>query len=697
MACGRWREWPVVARVVARRFPVVLLLVALISGLGASPVFRPGGLASGPLPAALPARAATHPVAISIVAVRGGFDATRTAITLGVTNGLGPFSGWLEVSGADRRVLVAIEVPAGSSRLVTSAYPADNRGTVRVRLLDASEAPVSAWATSTVDYGTGALVVGGGFADPAGFISRSEWLAVDRAAEPPSDPAALDAYAYVIVTQAVGAGPGSPGAESSWAAVRDWVSRGGVLVVTAPAVLPEGVAAGVLEAGFASPRRLDAAAELTVVESTGPWQPGAPALPAGTVISPVESERAPYSVLTGDGTQVLAGAPFGRGVMLFVGVTPSETLDAAAEDSVRYFWESFVLGAARGDVYSGAPWIDPPHVFVTGRVPALWATGSAALVYVVVVGIGLFAVLRRFGRRDAVWWVVPAVVVTTALGVLAAGLASRGAGQEVMARRSVSLGEGAPIERLEVGVYAPFGARFGAAPPAGFGPGALEVYDSGFARPYTLRDASSRGGGVTLEDVRVSPGAGRSVAFQDPGATRSGDEAAADAAQDGPLRWSSTARGDAVLWTVTNVGAETLRRMIVVGNGVFTLPDLPPGASLDFLIEGGVASGQGLAAVTEKPSRPRSRDHLEWEAELRLRAEWAQYGQWGEFGETRAMPAPPGAEVTGVEFDPAEPFPPDFPVRLVAFAEDRGPLPGLDGLSPSVSTTSVVVYEAVLR
>jgi hypothetical protein len=629
------------------------------------------------------------------------------SVTVDVTNAGGPFAGWLELSGVDRRVLVAVDVEAGSSRLVTGAYAVDSRGTVRMRLLDSGEVPVSAWASATLDYATYALVVGNRGAEVAAALSQTGWLNVDQSPTLPSEPGGLDRYTYLVISGTDGLAPGSAsvGAEAAWDTVRAWVSDGGTLVAVAPSGLPEGVTGDVLEAGFGSPRVLGTASTLTVVNTVGMGQQGAPPLPAGSVVSPVESAGAPYTVSLDDGTVLLAGAPLGNGAVLFVGVGPPG-LDAQDPDgSLHYFWESLVLSAPRGvayagSPYAGSPWTDPPHLFITGRVPSLLATGLAALLYTLVVGVGLFVLLRRLGRRDAVWWVVPAVVLVTTFAVLGAGLAVRGARQEVLSRRLVNLTAGGPFaaESLSVGVYAPFGVRFAVVPPGGFTPGSLEGYDSGFSRPYTIRDASARGGDVTVEDVRVAPGAGRSVTFSSGSGAggREGDSTRSGGAER-PLAWSKVEEREVVRWTVTNSGPVVLRRPLLVGNGVFTLPDLAPGGSVTFVVGAGPVAGEGVTAVTEEPPRPTSRDYLEWEAELRLRAEWAQYGPGGGYAAPAAVAVPPPGVGESKGFGIAAPARPGFPVRLVAFAEDRGARSKLSGPSESATVKGVVVYEVVLQ
>jgi hypothetical protein len=280
-----------------------------------------------------------------------------------------------------------------------------------------------------------------------------------------------------------------------------------------------------------------------------------------------------------------------------------------------------------------------------------------------------------------VWWVVPAAVIITTFAVLGVGLAARGARQEVLARRLVSLVAGGPSasEGLSVGVYAPFGARFAVVPPGGFAPGNLEGYDSGFAGAYTIRDSSARGGGVTVEDVRVAPGAGRTITFWNRSSTGGweGDSTGSGGAEH-PLAWSKSEDGEVVRWTVTNSGSVALRRLLLVGNGVFALPDLAPGGSVTFVVGAGPVTGEGVTAVTEEPPRPASRDYLEWEAESRLRAEWAQYGPGAGYVAQAAVAVPP-------------------PVRLIAFAEDRGARFQLSGLSESATVKRVVVYEVVLQ
>ncbi|MHB1343092.1 MAG: hypothetical protein ACYCX3_01880 [Thermoleophilia bacterium] len=696
------KRWGAV-RPVVRRWAFVALTAVLMFGCGAASAplvdLLPGGAALTAAPA-LSAPFSTH---LSVVSVRGGYS-ERLSVTVAVTNDGAPFVGWLEVSGTERRVLVAVDVPAGSSRLAAAAYPVDNRGNVRVRLLDADEEPMSARISAVVDYVSHVLVVGERRAGIAEQLSQAGWLVVDEAPAPPADPSELDLYTYLVVagddpasSSAAAQGPGG-----LWAEAGAWVSRGGALVVAGPSAASGAVTDDVLQAEFAPSRVLGAATELTVVSIDGIDRGSIP-LPAGTSVTPVtpaEAGTATYTVALDDGTLVLAGARLGQGVVLFVGVAPSTSGPVTDEgDAVRFFWENLVLNVPQGEAYLGAPWTDPPHLFVTGRVPSLVTTGVASLLYVGVVGVGLFVVLRRVGRRDAVWWVVPALVVTTTLAVLGAGLIARGARQEVLIRRTISFdaGDSVPTESLNVGAYAPFGARFGVALPSGLAPGTVEGYDSGFASAYTIRDATPRDGPLTLEDVRVAPGAGRSVSLRAHSDVRAGGGSAPPGAMTQPLTWSNSGEGDVVRWTVTNMSGDILRRVIVVANGVYTLPDLAPSGSVVFTVGPDSVSGESVTALTEEPDRPDSRDYLEWEAESRLRAEWAQYGQWGDYGEAGTMVVPPPGAVEGKGFGASGPMPAGIPVRMVAFADDRGPLPVLSGLAGDATTRSVVVYEVVLR
>ena len=84
-----------------------------------------------------------------------------------LSEGLNAFSGWVETRSAGYRSLTAVEVAEDTGSLRLWSSPADVDGSVSVRLLDASERPVSSWREAPLDYGASVLVVGNRSADYA--------------------------------------------------------------------------------------------------------------------------------------------------------------------------------------------------------------------------------------------------------------------------------------------------------------------------------------------------------------------------------------------------------------------------------------------------------------------------------------------------------------------------------------------------
>ena len=198
--------------------------------------------------------------------------------------------------------------------------------------------------------------------------------------------------------------------------------------------------------------------------------------------------------------------------MTLVGLPLAGVIVDDAGVPLPFFWESGVFGDPFAPLNMEPP-VDPPHSFITGRVPSVAWTVIGAVLYTLGVGVGLFVMLRRMGRRDAVWWVVPSVVLAATVVVLAAGLWTRGWDQEVLTRRTVSIdaATGLRTEGVEVGFYAPFGAEYSFDLDAGLSPAGLESTSGLFERPYIIRDSIALGGGIGYEQISVAPGAGRSV------------------------------------------------------------------------------------------------------------------------------------------------------------------------------------------
>ncbi len=617
-----------------------------------------------------------------------GFYRSGLDVSIDVVNPGEAFSGWVEIEGDRRRVLRAVEVPGGATTLRFSTQRVDYRGFLHLRLLEEGEAPLTPWSDATIEPRTEVLVLGPGSGDIADFLARTlGWLKVDQASDAPLSAAGLEAYDFLVYS--------SPSGEQVGAgddALRSWVSGGGRLIVAASAGLPAVATEALPGVRFGDQRTLDAPTRLSVGGGgTAPYFPAPSVVAAQTVVTPIEADAAPYSAVLEDGTAVLVSAPFGRGTVTLLGLPLAGVIVDDTGAPVPFFWESAVFGDPFVPVSMGEPSVDPPHAFITGRVPSVAWTVVGAVLYTLGVGVGLFVMLRRIGRRDAVWWVVPSVVLAATLVVLAAGLWTRGWDQEVLTRRIVSIdaATGLRTEGVEVGFYAPFGAEYSFDLGAGLSPARLEDTSGLFERPYAIRDRSALGGGIRYEQVSVAPGAGRSVGMW------ADAEVARGASATAPFTLRKSEEGEGRRWTVTNAGAVALRGVIVVVNGVYRLSDLPPGASVSFLAGDGPVAGEGVTAVIEEPLRPHARDYVSWEVQARLRAEWMPMGPWTEGGASGSAVAPRAtpAAVMPPPLDPSA----RSPVRLFAFAEEADAGTEVTGLPERANRRGVVVYQVTLR
>ena len=617
-----------------------------------------------------------------------GFFGSGLDVSIDVVNPGPAFSGWIQIDGESRRVLRAVEVPAGAGTLLFSTQRVDYRGFLHLRLLDAGEVPLTPWSDAMIEPGTDVLVLGPGSGDIADFLAGTiGWLRVDQDPGAQLSAAELEAYDFVVYSSPTG---GVVGAEDE--ALRSWVAGGGRLIVTASAGLPA-VATGALPGvRFGTQRTLDTATSLSWGGGGAvSYFPAPFAVAAETVVTPIEADSPPYSAVLEDGTTVLASAPFGRGTVTLLGLPLADGIVDDAGAPVPFFWEGAIFVEPFVPVNMGVSSADPPHAFITGRVPQVAWTLIGAVLYVLGVGVGLFVLLRRVGRRDAVWWIVPSVVMAATLLVLAAGLWTRGWDQEVLTRRTVSVDAvtGLRTEGVEVGFYAPFGAEYSFDVGAGLWPARLEDTYGLFDRPYTIRDRSALGGGIGYEQLSVAPGAGRSVSML------AESEVVRGASATAPFTLTKSAEGEGVRWTVTNGGAAALRGLMVVANGVYRLSDLGPGASVSFLVDDGSVTGEGVTAVVVEPSRPHARDYVSWEAEARLRAEWMTIGPWIEGGASGPEVAPRAtpAVVKPPPFDPSSPN----PVRLLAVVEEADAGARITGLPERAKRRGVVVYQVTLR
>lgn len=650
-----------------------------------------------------PARAASDgALEVVLALVRSAPDGSRLSAVLEVKNPGSAFSGWIEVDGLQRRVLVPVEVGAGASRIPFTAYPTDFRPTLRARLLDSAERPVSRFSERTFDS-VYTLVVG---ADGPAFrdsIVRAEHSEVEQSLGFPADLGELDLYSRVVV-----ASPSVSEVERAREALLDWVRRGGILVIAGPSPLLASTLSDGFQGSFGPLEAvIPGRGALTLEDGRNVPSATGVVLPDGSVVASVDVEGADMVAVDQTGTVVMALRRWDQGTVVLTGISPAriggETTpgkgaagESAGDEVMMWFW-SFVGYSSYPGGFFSPEWSDPAHLFVTGRVPGVPITVAFALAYVAILGVGVFALLRRARRLDTAWWAIPLLVLVTTTAVLGSVLVSRGTEPQVLARRTVSTDyeTGATREESSVGLYAPFGTEFSLEVDPWGVPGPLGGYGVALARPYVIRPATSSDEGLRFEGVVVSPGSGRSVSLEWPEVDLT---ASAPAPTWQPLTATRTERADSILWTVTNRGADTLRHILLVGEGVYTLPDLPPGGSVSFGVGGGRITGEGVEVVGERPDRSRSRDQLEWEAENRLRTEWEFAGTWSAVDESgvayeSAAPMEPGSgSAPGIPLKEVS-----VQTRLLAWAQDPEALGRVTGLPEGISVSGVVAYELMLR
>ena len=100
-----------------------------------------------------------------------GFFGSGLDVSIDFVNPGPAFSGWIQIDGESRRVLRAVEVPAGAGTLLFSTQRVDYRGFLHLRLLDAGEVPLTPWSDAMIEPGTDVLVLGPGSGDIADFLA----------------------------------------------------------------------------------------------------------------------------------------------------------------------------------------------------------------------------------------------------------------------------------------------------------------------------------------------------------------------------------------------------------------------------------------------------------------------------------------------------------------------------------------------
>ncbi|MDQ0188611.1 hypothetical protein JI721_13540 [Alicyclobacillus cycloheptanicus] len=213
-------------------------------------------------------------------------------------------------------------------------------------------------------------------------------------------------------------------------AVQEWVSLGGVFVVigtqgvtsTWQNRLPILPANGTVVHGDSLETFIGASAaeapRLTVYASKHSLQPGA------------------SSLVDSGGVPLLAQIPDGRGTIVQTSFSPSEPSLLAWTGNAA-FWTTVFKTAAKGTFSTFPNYLSGSGVFsLTSasdalaplRVPSLRFWASLFAIYVLVVGPGLFFVLRRFKKETAAWVILPAVSVLVTVGIYGFGATQRPTG-----------------------------------------------------------------------------------------------------------------------------------------------------------------------------------------------------------------------------------------------------------------------------
>ncbi|OUM95208.1 MAG: hypothetical protein A9Z00_14745 [Thermobacillus sp. ZCTH02-B1] len=285
-------------------------------------------------------------------------------------------------------------------------------------------------------------------------------------------------------------------------AIRSWVIRGGVLIVSGGA-------------GYA--KTAEAFADLVPVapDGTGELESaamleaiGGEPLKPGTPVTVATGTLQAGSVTLQDGVIVSAVRPYGAGKVLYVAFDPSVEPLASWGGSAK-LWERLLTDVGLRPAalkvnygYGYDFWLYDSILgfFPSIRPPAVGSLSVFFIVYALLAAPVLYLVLRKFDRREWMWWLVPVFSVLCSVVIFAVGSADK---REVKAHsvRTVNLaGDGWADRYAGAAVFVPSGGRV-----------RVDFRDAGYAVP--LRDESILQRGVDgasganvarMEDGRAS-------------------------------------------------------------------------------------------------------------------------------------------------------------------------------------------------
>jgi len=510
---------------------------------------------------------------------------------------------WLPVtvdlanSGTDRTVEVRVgprqgaqyaaevELPNGARKSVTVyVYIPGAQRRLTARILD-DGAELASQGVDLRPTATRARVVGlltaTPFQPPARLPDGISLAAIPLApAELPEHPLGLSTFDTILLDDA----PTVDLSDSQRSALEDWVLRGGQLLLGGGPGLERTLA------GLPTPMHI---AELAGVDSfpaaalLGADGEGTPDIPVARLTPlPDAGGRQPYGAptagLAADGRFMLLEQGYGRGA-LSVFAAPLSHPALLGWPGRDRLWADMLrapASTATGFVPDGVS----PDMFVESNLasaltglpalefPSLLAIGGLIAAYILVVGPGVYLLLRRLDRQALGWVVVPLVTVAFAAAAYGLGYAQRGGDVLVNQITFVEdLGSSGHARlRSFAGLFSPSRTRYvldvagapDASAPMLLRPVAVQGFDGGAGSGVFVQEGA---GDSQARDLEVAQWSMRAVASDSLG---------------GPtgVQARVSLQGENLLAEVTNNGSERLLDVAVVqGDRVVRLGDIAPG------------------------------------------------------------------------------------------------------------------------
>jgi hypothetical protein len=518
-----------------------------------------------------------------------------------------PIIAELENSGVDRTVelrvgtregaqyAVEVELPNGGRKAVTVyAYltPASRRLTVR--LMSAGEELAEQTLTLQVANPRARMV---GYVAPQGVTARpparlnptTPLAAVDlAAADLPERALGLSGFNAIVLEDV----PTAELSEAQRAALREWVLRGGQLIVSGGAGI-ERTLAGLPQ--DLAPVSVGAVEPVAAEALFGPSVAGAAPLPYASLVpraagdgsqDEAKPQRPPYPVVFAS----LAAAPqpaieqsLGRGVVTVLAIPLGHPAIEGWEGAGRLWEELLRLGQ---ELPAGfAPENTTLDGFMEGNLaasltslpalefPPLGLLIGVVAAYIVLVGPVTYLALRRLDRQALGWVVVPIITLIFAGLTYGLGYAQRGGDvllNQVTLIEPIDGGEAQARVRSFVGLFSPERRSY-----------TLQVaapeQETPLLRPISVQgpwDTNTGGGGVFVQDVGLG---GEARGFEV--SQWSMRAFASDTIVPyGEVRSLVRLEGERLLGEVENGGPATLIDVALVqGDQVLRLGDIPPG------------------------------------------------------------------------------------------------------------------------